>query len=103
MCVSTLDLEHPEEKCSLVRGWIFFPTRRSAGRSGTRFHSGTEVVSFPDARVPTATGREAWPRRIPSRAVRRGLVAAQRSPGCVETALVRATVRCHRASPPPLL
>ena len=35
---------------------FFFPTRRSAGRSGTRFHSGTEVVSFPDAGVPTATG-----------------------------------------------
>lgn len=24
MCVLTLDLKHPEEKYSLVRGWIFF-------------------------------------------------------------------------------
>lgn len=35
---------------------FFFSTRRSASRSGTRFHSGTEMVSFPDAGVPTATG-----------------------------------------------
>ena len=49
MCVSTLDLEHPEEQYSLVWGCFFFFTRGSASQRGPRFHSDREMVSFPDA------------------------------------------------------
>ena len=55
MCVSTLDLEHPEEKYSLVRVFFFFFTRGSASQSGPRFHSDAETLSFPDAGKLTAT------------------------------------------------
>ena len=101
MCVSTLDLEHPEEQYSLVWGCFFFFTRGSASQRGPRFHSDREMVSFPDAGMLVATVTGGVALEDPQQSSEEELVTAQDSAGCLETGSVQTTVHRHTASPPP--